>query len=349
MHSRLVIASLVAAVMVVGCDDKEKTVKEQDKPEQSVEVGWQPPEGYWAATPPPPPPKETKVVAVVRDLGPPPPPPAPPSPPPPPPPVVEKAPEKPGPDQVDVTLDRLAKRRAAGPMRVGPVEVAEMVPPPEYETSDPDYSREKPITVTSSYPVDRSFTLTPDRRVSAVLLDGINTQLEGQVRAQVTQDIFGGDDKFKLLEKGDVLLGRYKPLQKVGDTRVNVVFNRVIRQADGAHLYFEKGLGYAADKMGRTGLIGDVDNRNWDRYGHAVMSATVGALAGAGMKAGSETSGATGAFGEKISEQFGVITAKILEQTGAMAPIVTVAQGEEFLVQLSADFVMRRPVIKKKG
>lgn len=90
--------------------------------------------------------------------------------------------------------------------------------------------------ITSSYPVDRSFILTEDRTIPAVLLDGINTQIAGTVRAYVSEDVFGASGRFKLLEKGDVVIGKYQPTKKVGDTRVEIAFYRIIR-ADGAEVY----------------------------------------------------------------------------------------------------------------
>ena len=86
----------------------------------------------------------------------------------------------------------------------------------------------------------------------------------------VAEDVFGADGRYKLLEKGDVILGRYNETKKVGETRLEVLFHRIIRAADGAEIYSNnEPFAYAADKMGRTGLVGEVDNRNWERYGRS--------------------------------------------------------------------------------
>lgn len=195
--------------------------------------------------------------------------------------------------------------------------------------------------VLSSYPVDRSFILTEDRTIPAVLLDGINTQIAGTVRAYVSEDVFGASGRFKLLEKGDVVIGKYQPTKKVGDTRVEIAFYRIIRAADGAEVYSSgAAFAYAADKMGRTGLVGDVDNRNWERYGLAFSTSLIGGIAGLGKAKvnGDEYE----EFWNRLSDNTTEITTKILEQTMSIAPVITIAQGEPILIRLASDITLKR-------
>ncbi len=197
------------------------------------------------------------------------------------------------------------------------------------------------LNITSSYPVDRSFILTEDRTIPAVLLDGINTQIAGTVRAYVSEDVFGASGRFKLLEKGDVVIGKYQPTKKVGDTRVEIAFYRIIRAADGAEVYSSgAAFAYAADKMGRTGLVGDVDNRNWERYGLAFSTSLIGGIAGLGKAKvnGDEYE----EFWNRLSDNTTEITTKILEQTMSIAPVITIAQGEPILIRLASDITLKR-------
>lgn len=244
-------------------------------------------------------------------------------------------------------LIRLARRRTGADVLTSKSSQIEKLPPPkepEWELSQPSYN-ETP-TVESSYPVDRSFILTEDRTVNAVLLDSINTQIPGTVRAYVSEDVFGANHRYKLLEKGDVFIGKYDSLSKLGDTRVEVLFYRIIRAADGAQIYDDgKIFAYAADKMGRTGLVGEVDNRNWERYSGAFMTAGLGGLAGV---AKSESSGDRfEEFWTRLGDSTAEITTKILEQTMNIAPVVTVAQGEPIVIRLAADIFLKRPTIKE--
>lgn len=195
--------------------------------------------------------------------------------------------------------------------------------------------------VLSSYPVDRSFILTEDRTIAAVLLDGINSQIPGSVRAMVSEDVFGADNRYKLLEKGDVVLGRYEPTKKVGETRINVSFYRIIRAADGAEIYSAgTAFAYAADKMGRAGVVGEVDNRNWERYGLAFSTSLIGGLAGLGKAKVKEDEYEE--FWSRLSDNTTEITTKILEQYMNIAPIITIAQGEPILIRLASDITLKQ-------
>lgn len=167
--------------------------------------------------------------------------------------------------------------------------------------------------IISSFPVSRQFILTEDRTIGAVLLDGINSQISGSVRAVVSEDVFGADGRYKLLEKGDVILGRYEKTSKVGETRLSVLFYRILRAADGAEIYASgNAFAYAADKMGRAGLVGEVDNRNWERYGLAFSTSLIGGIAGLGKSKanGDEYE----EFFNRLSDNTTEITTKILEQ-----------------------------------
>lgn len=241
-------------------------------------------------------------------------------------------------------LIRVLRRQAGGSFltRGG---AAEQKQPLEAKVSVQVSMKEKTYaapSVLSSYPVDRSFILTEDRTIPAVLSDGINSQLGGTVRAYVSEDVFGADGRYKLLEKGDVVLGRYEPTKKVGETRINVSFYRIIRSSDGAEIYSAgTAFAYAADKMGRAGLVGDVDNRNWERYGLAFGTSLIGGLADLGKSKVKDDEYEE--FWNRLSDNTTEITSKILEQYMNIAPVITIAQGEPILIRPVSDITLKTP------
>ncbi len=92
--------------------------------------------------------------------------------------------------------------------------------------------------------------------------------------------------------------------------------------------------------MGRTGLVGDVDNRNWERYGLAFSTSLIGGIAGLGKAKvnGDEYE----EFWNRLSDNTTEITTKILEQTMSIAPVITIAQGEPILIRLASDITLKR-------
>lgn len=269
-------------------------------------------------------------------------PPPPPPPPPPAPPPGKTAEQL----RAEHTAERLRARMKNGPLITDHADQNELVAKVDYRLTDKDYTREQSPGTTSSFPVDRNFILTMERNVNAVLLREVNSQLPGVIQAMVTQDIFGTDGRHRLLERGDVWLGKYKPLEKQGDTRLNVCFFRIIRLADGAHIYDsgDQCFAIATDAMGRTGLTGDVDNRTWERYGTAFLTAGLSALAAASVNASAGTQNqAVTNSGNALSQNLGQVTARVIEENINLAPILTVAQGERINIQLLRDLYLRRP------
>src|SRR5260221_12001768 len=80
-----------------------------------------------------------------------------------------------------------------------------------------------------------------------------------------------------------------------------------------------------ADQMARTGLIGDVDIRMWERYGSAFLVASISSLASLGSQVSTNETVSNG--GNALSQNLRQVTAKVLEKNVDLAPIVTVPAG----------------------
>src|SRR5260221_2458089 len=75
-----------------------------------------------------------------------------------------------------------------------------------------------------------------------------------------------------------------------------------------------------ADQMARTGLIGDVDIRMWERYGSAFLVAAISSLASLGSQVSTNQTVSNG--GNALSQKLGPGTAEVLQQSVDLAPIV---------------------------
>jgi len=273
--------------------------------------------------------------------------PPPPLPPPPAPPKVDRRAEM----LRALAEARLKARNAAGPVKIARTDDKTAVAPATYTLQDENYLREGTPSLESGFPVNRRFIHTMDRLVWTVLDRDINSQLPGIVVFRVDQPVYGTDGRTVLFERGDGFLARYEPLQRVGDTRLNLCIFRVIRLADGAHVYSEEDqcFAYATDAQAKVGLVGEVDNRTFEKYGTAFAVAGVSALASIGAGVADETVPSLDQGASTLTDQLGQITASLIEQNVDLAPIITVAAGERVGIQFLRDIYLRRPEIQKKG
>lgn len=217
---------------------------------------------------------------------------------------------------------------------------------PNPRLSDSDYQQWEDASFEesrSTLPVDRSRILTADMRIPAILEDSVNSQVGGRMIAIVERDILSPNGKYILIPAYSRIICNYEPLREVGQTRLPVQCKRVIRP-DGVSLALKESI--AADQSGRTGLIGELDQRVWERYGAAFLISATASLAQAGSYANQARSkstlsqlltGASDEFSRNLSEA----TSKVIEQNINLAPILTIPPGSHIQIIPSSDIVLR--------
>ena len=111
--------------------------------------------------------------------------------------------------------------------------------------------------------------------IKGVLETAIQSDLPGMVRASTSEDVYSFDGRRVLIPKGTMLTGEYRSGLLRGQTRVFVVWTRMLR-ADGVSLMLGS---YGTDQLGRSGLTGDVDNHFLQRFGGAALLTITGGVA----------------------------------------------------------------------
>jgi type IV secretion system protein VirB10 len=106
--------------------------------------------------------------------------------------------------------------------------------------------------------------------ISASLVTGLNSDLPGQVVAQVTETVFDtATGQHLLIPQGTRLMGRYESDVEAGQSRALVVWTRLIRP-DGSSLVIENLPG--VDLSGQAGLHDKVDRHTGSLIGAALLS-----------------------------------------------------------------------------
>ena len=110
--------------------------------------------------------------------------------------------------------------------------------------------------------------------IAAALVTGIKSDLPGDVIATVTEPVYDtATGKFLLIPQGSRILGRYNSQVSYGQSRVQMVWNRIILP-DTSSLTLDNLVG--TDPAGYAGLEDEVD-RHWDRvFAGAALTTLLG-------------------------------------------------------------------------
>ena len=131
-----------------------------------------------------------------------------------------------------------------------------------------------------------SETITQGTIIPANLETAINSDLPGQIKAVVSDDVYSADGSHKLLFKGDELVGVYNSGVLLGQRRVMAMWTQVTRH-DGVRVLLGSP---GTDSLGMSGFDADVlQTHFWERFGGATLVSIVGGLvatAGVDQEAG---------------------------------------------------------------
>jgi type IV secretion system protein VirB10 len=110
--------------------------------------------------------------------------------------------------------------------------------------------------------------------IRGVLETAVQSDLPGMVRAVTAENVWSFDGRRILIPSGSRLVGEYKSGIAQGQTRVFVVWTRLLR-SDGVSVQLGSS---GADDLGRAGNAGFVDNHYLERFGSAAMLSLVGGV-----------------------------------------------------------------------
>ncbi|MDD9908686.1 MAG: conjugal transfer protein [Ahrensia sp.] len=185
---------------------------------------------------------------------------------------------------------------------------------------------------------DVSKTIVQGTIISAVLETAIDTQLPGNIRAQVTRPVYSFDGQTILMPAGTRLIGAYNPKISIAQKRVLIAWNRAITPEGKSVKLAATGI----DRLGRGGQAGNVDTRFFQRFGTAVLITSIAAipsfLASDDANGNTTTSAATG-VAQDASDDLKDTTEDVLEEYLKLPPIIRIPQGTLMNVLVNQDLV----------
>lgn len=103
--------------------------------------------------------------------------------------------------------------------------------------------------------------------IEAVLETAIHTDFPGMLRATVARDVYSESGKNILIPKGSRLVGSYESNVVRGQSRVYIIWGRLIRP-DGVDIALDSP---GTDQLGRSGVEGRVDSKFFEVFGQAFL------------------------------------------------------------------------------
>ena len=171
--------------------------------------------------------------------------------------------------------------------------------------------------------------------IPASLVTGLNSDLPGQVIAQVTENVYDTPTgRHLLIPQGTRLLGRYESNIEAGQLRAQVVWNRLIRP-DGSSLVIENLPG--VDRMGQSGLRDRVDWHRESLFGAAILSSVLSVASELGSDEDDRITEALRDGGQSTINQTGQ---KAVTQALSRKPTIRVRPGWRLGVIVNRDLVL---------
>jgi len=187
------------------------------------------------------------------------------------------------------------------------------------------------LAVKAEQIVDLGSKVLQGALMSGVLETAIHSDLTGQIRAVVSEPVWSADGRNILVPTGSRLIGTYRSSIDFGQTRVLILWNRVITPTGISVALASPG----TDRLGRAGLGGTVDTKFAARFGAAALISIIGGgtdilVSQLGRNIDDDTT-------EDVGDDLGSSIAAILQPYATLRPTIHVDQGARINVFVRRD------------
>lgn len=179
----------------------------------------------------------------------------------------------------------------------------------------------------------------------AILISGINSELPGQIMAQVSQSVYDTPTgKYLLIPQGSRLVGSYSSEVAYGQSRVLIGWQRIVFP-DGKAL--DIGSMPGADSAGYSGFYDQVNNHYFRIFGSAILMSGVVAGISLSQDSNSTTTMNQQKAGDVMSaalgQQLGQVTAEMIRKNMNISPTLEIRPGYRFNVIVTKDLTFEKP------
>ncbi|HDX6256507.1 TPA: conjugal transfer protein TrbI [Campylobacter fetus subsp. venerealis] len=175
--------------------------------------------------------------------------------------------------------------------------------------------------------------------IPAVLITGVNSELPGQILAQITQNVYDtATGKYLLIPQGTKAVGDYSNNVIYGQSRLLVAWNKLIFP-NGDTLNIQSMQGASMD--GYTGFEDQVDNHYFRIFGSAfLLSSITAGIALSDNSQGNEIETARDkAIGQAI-QQMGQVASEMIRKNMNISPTLEIRPGYKFNIFVTKDIIL---------
>ncbi len=176
-------------------------------------------------------------------------------------------------------------------------------------------------------------TILQGKLIDGVLETAIHSDLPGMIRAMVSHDVYAETGDEVLIPKGSRLVGQYNSELVKGQSRIFVVWNRLVRP-DGIEIALGSG---GTDPLGRAGLTGHVNNHFWKIFGNSLLLSIIGAGTANGGVSPTDQYNSVAAYRQQASQAFQSSAGQVLQNSINIPPTITIKQGVLIKVLVARD------------
>ena len=205
--------------------------------------------------------------------------------------------------------------------------------PPRDGSGAPDFSPADSHGAARVTSTPHTYTIPEGSVIETVLTNRLDGTFAGPVNCLVTTAVYAPDHQHLLIPAGARVLGDARPVTTFGQTRIAVVFHRVLLP-NGARIDLETFHGLS--QIGETGLRDEVDRHYAQIFGASLAVGAIAGLAQAQTSIGLDAT-ALDVYRQGAAANLAQSSTRILDRFLNLLPTVTIREGHRIKVYVSSD------------
>ena len=181
---------------------------------------------------------------------------------------------------------------------------------------------------------NRAYKILQGKIIDVTILNGMNSDLPGQVIGQVTEPVYGEIGRFQLLPAGTRLFGEYSSNVRYGQSVIAVKWSRAITP-QGVQINLDSP---GANGLGIAGIDGGtVNNHFFQTFGSAALISVIGAGASTVGANSSDQNNSMAQYRAALTQSMANQANTILGQRANIPPTIKVKEGTSSKILIAKD------------